>query len=31
MNVFDLYASLSLDKSQYDKGLGEAEKSGYAR
>ena len=28
MNVFDLYASLSLDKSQYDKGLGEAEKSG---
>lgn len=28
MDVFDLYASLSLDKSQYDKGLGEAEKSG---
>lgn len=28
MNVFDLYASLSLDKSQYDKGLSEAEKSG---
>ena len=28
MDVFDLCASLSLDKSQYDKGLGEAEKSG---
>lgn len=28
MDVFDLYASLSLDKSQYDKGLSEAEKSG---
>ena len=28
MDVFDLYASLSLDKSQYDKGLNEAEKSG---
>ena len=28
MDVFDLYASLSLDKSQYDEGLSKAEKSG---
>ena len=27
MDVFDLYASLSLDKSQYERGLNEAEKS----
>ena len=28
MDVFDLCASLSLDKSQYERGLNEAEKSG---
>lgn len=28
MDVFDLYASLSLDKSKFDQGLNDAEKSG---
>ena len=28
MDVFDLFAKLSLDSSEYDKGLESAEKSG---